>query len=497
MYKLVPLKTKPGFKNNGTAYQSKERWLAGNFVRFFQDTIQPIGGWSKRTLTGATIQGVPRHAVQFKLNTGETAVCVGTTGGLYVIVSNVVYDITPADEVSAGLPTTDLIWSLDVFGSWVIAVAARNATTLAAGQMYEWHGNTGAVATTIVNGPLVSGLGRVGASIRSVVITAERFVVALGGYTPGITALLHAQSAIDRLVFWADQESTASADWTSSATNQAGDFPLASSGSLQQGKRSRGTTLLWTTHDLWSMEFIGGELIYRFALVGDSCGSISKHAVASNDTQHFWMGHNGFFMYDGFVKPIPCEVQDYVFGSLNRTYAHYIWAYANTAFGEITWHYPSANATECDRYVTYNYREDHWVFGTLARTAGVSFTAPGVVPVLFKDNADLFDHETGTGRNNEGTPSAESGPFEIADGDNLVALQKVIPDDKTVGDVNLTLYTAPNPDTAETTSGPYTLAAQTSIRLKGRQIRMKLTEAAANAWRVGVIRIGVLQSTRR
>jgi hypothetical protein len=79
----------------------------------------------------------------------------------------------------------------------------------------------------------------------------------------------------------------------------------------------------------------------------------------------------------------------------------------------------------------------------------------------------------------------------------LVSLQKVVPDDKTVGDVSLTVYTAPNPDTTETEHGPYTLTAQTSIRLKARQIRVKLTEAVATGWRVGTVRLGVLQSSRR
>jgi hypothetical protein len=117
--------------------------------------------------------------------------------------------------------------------------------------------------------------------------------------------------------------------------------------------------------------------------------------------------------------------------------------------------------------------------------------------VFLNSTCEIFDHETGTGRNNEGTPSLESGPLELEDGDHLVQIQRIIPDDDTVGDVNLTLYTAPNPDTAETTNGPYTLTASTSLRVKARQIRLKLTEAVATAWRVGVIRLGVVKSSRR
>jgi len=209
------------------------------------------------------------------------------------------------------------------------------------------------------------------------------------------------------------------------------------------------------------------------------------------------MGHQQFFKYDGFTQPIPCEVQDYVFGSFNRSYAHLVWCFSNPVYGEVTWFYPHTAQTTCTRYVTYNYRENHWVYGTLSRHAGVSMIPPNPNPILINSAAAIFTHETGTGRNSEGTPSLESGPMELGNGDNLVQIQSVLPDDKTVGDVNLTLYTAPNPDTAETSNGPYTLTARTTLRMKARQIRVKLSEAVASAWRVGVIRLGVVQSSRR
>jgi hypothetical protein len=170
----------------------------------------------------------------------------------------------------------------------------------------------------------------------------------------------------------------------------------------------------------------------------------------------------------------------------------------NPTFGEITWFYPHAAQTEVTRYVTYNYRENHWVTGDLARTTGISSqSGTTVFPVMCSAAAAVFDHESGYARNSEGTPSLESGPMEIGDGDTLVSVQKVVPDDKTVGDVALTLFAAPNPDTAESAHGPYTLTAMTSVRVKARQLRVKLVEAVATAWRVGVIRLGVMPSGRR
>lgn len=482
-------------RNTGTVYQSKGRWYTGNFVRFFQDTIQPIGGWSARSLSGATISGVPRAMVLYQRQTGSAAtpaLVIATTRGLYVIVSGVKYDITPA---AIGSTVTARHWQLDVFGNYLVAVDIQVPGD--AGRMYYWAGDTGSVA---VNMPDYFDSASSPYAVYGVVASPERFLVALGGpfqktKTSGTSGLSQ-----PRTVMWASQETGFTAgDWTPGTTNTAGSLPLSTDGQLVCGRRTRNGTLIWTTTDLWLMTHIGGEFVHRIDQAGARCGIISPNAAVVNDTAAFWMGHQGFYTYDGFVKPLPCDVHDYVFGSLNRTYTHYIWAMENPVFGEITWFYPHAAQTEITRYVTYNYRENHWVTGALARTCGVPLQ-PGnstIGPVMCNPSASVFDHETGTGRNSEGTPSLESGPIEIGDGDRLLEIQKVLPDDKTVGDVNLTLYGAFQPDASETSYGPTTLTAQTSLRVKARQIRVKLTEAVANAWRVGVIRLGVIASSRR
>jgi hypothetical protein len=482
--KLLPLKLPPGMRNTGTVYQSKGRWYSGNFVRFFQDTIQPIGGWSQVTTSGATMAGVPTAAlcwVPDKVGTAQVAVtAIGTTRGLYILSGTVLYDITPADI------TTDIanrIWTLDTFGAYLIAASTVKGAYASSTGPYVWQCDTSAVAAVMS-----------GAMIRpqAVVSTPERFVFQLGGVsaTPEFTGV-----PSTRTVYWPSQETID--DWTPSAINTAGEFNLSTDGALVAGAKIRGATMLWTTTDVWTATYIGGEFVYRFDKAGTNCGLIAPNAKAVIDTAAYWMGQQQFFVYDGFVRPLPCDVQDYVFGSFNRAYAHLVWCYPNPVFGEITWHYPDAAATTCTRYVTHNYRENHWVYGTLTRHAGITAIPPAVNPVLLNASGAIFTHETGTSRNGEGTPSLESGPLEIEDGDHLVQIQSVLPDDKTVGDVNLTIYTAPNPDTAETSNGPYTLTARTTLRVKARQVRLKLTEAVAAAWRVGVIRLGVIKSSKR
>lgn len=299
-----------------------------------------------------------------------------------------------------------------------------------------------------------------------------------------------------RRVYWASQETISV--WGPLATNTAGSFDLATDGVLMCGKATRGQTLLWTTTDLWAMTYIGGDLVYAFARVGNNCGIISQHAAVVLDTAAHWMGFGKFFLYNGYVATNPCEVSDYVFGNFNNAQASKVWALANPLFGEVTWHYPSAAATECDSYVTYNYLEDHWSFGVLARSCGVTQQAGAVppVPVLIGADGRIYDHETGNARTGASV-FLESGPAQMGEGDTVMRLQRIVPDDKTQGDVQISLYTSMYPNAAETLNGPYTLTSPTSIRLTARQVRIRLQEAVATAWRVGVIRIGAIAGGRR
>ena len=210
------------------------------------------------------------------------------------------------------------------------------------------------------------------------------------------------------------------------------------------------------------------------------------------------MGLNGFFAYDGYVLPIPCDVQDYVFGSLNRANAYKITAFLNAAFGEATWFYPSAGAANNDRYVTYNTRERHWTFGTLARSAGVSF-APGVSvgPVLLGSDGTIYDHETGNARGGAAA-FVESGPVEIGSGDTVCSVNRLIPDENNLGEVQLTVYGQYRPMGTEVTYGPFAMVNEpANVRVKARQVRLRFAEVVATAWRVGVMRVGIVLGGRR
>jgi hypothetical protein len=359
-------------------------------------------------------------------------------------------------------------WSFDNFGELLIGCSTADT------KIYEWDLNTANDFVAVTNAP----------TAKAIVVTPERMLVALGA------------AGDRRLIQWSDQDDRT--NWTIGPASLAGNFPLPGSGELMAGGRGKDETLVWTDTDLWQMQFVGGDTFYRVRQVGSNCGLISRHSFAMLGSKAIWMGKRGFFTYDGFVRDVPSEVGDYVFDDFNVIQRSKVYAVPVSEFGEVWWFYPSANSLENDRYVAFNYIHGFWMFGDLARTAGID-RSPNQFPLMMEPTNSttntLLEHERGTDMGGL-VPFAESGPVEIAEGDTVMTVTYIIPDDKTLGDVQAQLFMKFHPDGPETSFGPFTLSAQTSIRKTARQVRLRV-EQVNPGWRVGVPRLDVERGGRR
>jgi hypothetical protein len=491
---LVPIKIPAGVYRNGTEYQSAGRWYDSNLVRWFENTLRPWGGWRKRSTSQMT--GSCRGLLTWKSNSGGRYIAFGTHSKLYVMDDNsVLKDVTPsgftvgrADALSGtgygyntygsfayGVARPDIgsvapatTWSLDTWGEYLIGCSDTD------GKLYEWQldFSTPTLAAAITNAPT---------GCQAVMSTAERFVFALGA------------SSNARKVAWCDQEDNTV--WTPSATNQAGDFEINSVGSLKCGKRVRGINLLFTDVDVHVATYIGLPYVYSFEKAGSGCGVISAQAVAAIDTAAIWMSRSGFWIYDGYVKPLASDVGDYIFQNINYSQASKVYAVHNSKYGEIIWFYPSSASNENDSAVTYNYREGHWALTTLSRTAG---TDRGVFvnPVMISSDGYVYEHEVGFAYDGA-VPFVESGPYEIGSGENIMSVRQVIPDEQTLGEVVVSFKTRMYPTSTESTYGPYAAAQPTDVRFSARQVKIRYTGNLLDDWRVGVNRMDVVPMGKR
>ena len=492
----IPLKIPPGIYRNGTEYQSSGRWYDANLVRWYENTLRPINGWRKRVTAQTAMTGKCRGLITWRDNTNDRWIVAGTHTNLYVMnEAGTLKDITPtgftagiADGTSYtgygygtygsyayGVQRPDLgsvvsatTWSLDTWGEYLIACSSAD------GKIYEWQVGfaTPTLAAAITNAPT---------GCNAVMVTADRIVFALGaGGNP-------------RKVAWCDQENNTV--WTAAIDNLAGDYELATPGTLMAGKRVKGVNLLFTDLDVHTAQYIGAPFVYGFDKAGSGCGLISAQSVAAIDTAAIWMSSSGFWMYDGYVKPLPCDVSDYVFNDINLTQKSKIYAVHLSQFGEIWWFYPSNDSNENDSYVSYNYREGHWNIGTLSRLAGAD-AGVFTYPLMVDSSGYIYEHEVGFAYDSA-TLFAQSGPIELGTGENIMNVRQIIPDEQTLGEAVVSFKSRFYPTGAESSYGPYTAANPTSVRFSGRQVEVKVTGNTLADWRVGVMRLEATAGGRR
>jgi hypothetical protein len=490
---LIPLKLQPGMFRNGTDYEQSNRWQNGSLVRWSEGSLRPVGGWT--AFTSTTLSGAPRGMHGWRANDGDDNIAVSTYNKLYYISASAgVTDITPAGLVAGAEDATQntgygggfyglgiysaprtpsatyapaTTWSLDNWGEYLVACSVDD------GKLYEWQLNPANPAAVITNAP-VDNIG--------LVVTEERFIFALGaGGNP-------------RKVAWCDREDNTL--WTPDATNEAGDIELQTSGSIKSGIRVRGRTLIVTDADAHIATYQGPPYVYGFERIGSACGTEAPLSLIGVDHMAFWMGQKGFFMFDGSLpREINCDVSDYVFKDINTNQISKVVATHNSRFSEVWWFYPSADSLENNRYVTFDYKDNIWSFGVLSRTSGID---TGILryPVWADATGILYFHEYGYNHNGESV-FIESGPISLGNGDQVMKVNQVIPDELTQGGVNMTFKTRFYPNDTEREYGPFSAANPTDVRFTGRQIRVRYDSQVSTDWRVGTFRVEASGGGRR
>jgi hypothetical protein len=191
-----------------------------------------------------------------------------------------------------------------------------------------------------------------------------------------------------------------------------------------------------------------------------------------------------------------CDVLDYIQNNVSQQQRSKVYAIANNQFGEIWWFYPSATSNEVDSYVVYNYREQHWSIGSLARTAG---TDRGVFnyPLMVSTDGYIYEQEVGT-EYDGAAPYAQTGPIEFGNGERLMVARQLIADEKMQGSVGVQFKTRFTPLGDEVVKTYAIDSPYTPVRFTGRQIEMRITGATPSTdWRVGTMRLDAVSGGQR
>ena len=144
---LIPLDLPAGVYRNGTDLQSQGRWRDSNLVRWFDNTLRPIGGWRTRSDTASA--GQVRGLHSWIANNSDRWIAAGSYNKLYAYSgAGARYDITPTgltagnedalqpvgygnafygleyygiarQEVTTIVPATT--WAMDSWGEYLVA----------------------------------------------------------------------------------------------------------------------------------------------------------------------------------------------------------------------------------------------------------------------------------------------------------------------------------------------------------------------------------------
>jgi len=393
-------------------------------------------------------------------------------------------------------------WSLDNFGEDLIATVLDGGTFI-----WDTSGGLSNRATALSNAPT--------ASRFSLVSTDTRHLLIFGTET----TIGNTSTQDDLLFRFSDREDAT--DYTPVSTNEAGSLRISDGSRIVGAVKSAGQILVWTDTSLHGVQFVGTPFTFGLRQLGANAGLIAQHAAIEVNGVAYWMSDDAFYLYDGVVKKMPCSVQDFVFDNISYTNKNDIAVGLNTAYNEIIWYYPSANATQIDRAVAYNYLEGTWYTVSLGRTTWLGAYVYES-PIATEYNASLtanistilgltagasfvYEHEQGNNQADGTAISAflETGSVEIADGDQLMSVSKLVPDFTNLANTmtaTLTLEQYPQSSSNVTTSGSITSTTEKiNVRGRGRAVKIKYETSTVNdtPWRLGSQKLQLRPDGRR
>jgi hypothetical protein len=350
---------------------------------------------------------------------------------------------------------------------------------------------------------------------------SSRFIIVFGTNDYGSTTI------DPMLIRWSGQNDIY--NWTPDPTNQAGFTRLSHGSEIVCAVQTRQEIFVLTDSAAYSLQYLGPPFVWAAQLLGDNISIVGQNAIVIASGIVYWMGVDKFYMYDGRVQTLNCDLRRYVFQDFNISQASQVMCGTNEGFNEVWWFYCSANATQNNRYVVYNYLEKVWYYGTMSRSAWID-SGLRDYPMGTTYDADagtglVVYHENGINDNATATTAPidayiSSSEFDIGDGHNFGFVWRVLPDltfqnstntpTGSTPSVAMTLYGLANSGSGVTSTASQPVAksstyviteeftGQIFTRMRGRQMIFKISSNQINtAWQLGAPRIDIRPDGRR
>jgi hypothetical protein len=238
------------------------------------------------------------------------------------------------------------------------------------------------------------------------------------------------------------------------------------------------------------------------------------------------MGVDKFYIYDGRVNTLSCDLRQYVFSDINPEQYEQVFAGTNEGFNEVWWFYCASGSTTLDKYVVYNYLEKIWYYGTMERSAWLDSGIQQYPIAATYDNNVVYQEngvDDGTAGVNALLPIdayITSSEFDIEDGHDFGFVWRIVPDitfrNSTATSPTATMYLIPLTNSGSGYNNPTSVAGsdnaavtrtavlpveqftgQIYTRVRGRQMAFKLESTTLGTqWQLGAPRVDIRKDGR-
>lgn len=490
----------PGVANETSKRRNKINWREVNLVRWDGSTMLPVGGWNRLNYSAfasnirAAFRWTDNNNIQYTAYLCEEHCYVDDGSGTLI-------DITPEDGIA---PPSDLsvggwgdgAYSDSTYGTPRDGMVSRlsvappaytldnwgqelRVMTTADGRLLRWDPSSPSDPLVAVTGAPVGN--------HSFVVTPDRFIILFGsGGDP---------SRFD----WCDQEDDT--DWTPSTTSKAGGFNVEPAATIVSHCLSPTGVLMFTSRLAYTIQSVGLPYVFGYDKLPSECPPpYSPAAIASTPEGDIWFAINGFWLFNGVnAAPILCPIWDWINNSINKSVSRYTASMVDIVAKFELWLFFAAgdDATQNNRVVIHNYRDQTWSMGTLARTCGVA--SPNDPNPILASVDTVYRHEDGYNYDGADLPWAETHTFN-APGGALTTVKQMLPDVEGASAIQFKFVKRANPASdVETTSAAKLVRSNgyVDVRETARDMRMRVETIVGATWSLGPIEVDMTARGRK
>lgn len=162
-------------------------------------------------------------------------------------------------------------------------------------------------------------------------------------------------------------------------TNSAGFNDLTNAkGIIVDGVPLRDMFIIYTTNDVFNMQYIGGNAIFRFTKLFNNSGLIAPECAVEYEGNHFVVAPDDIYVHNGSTKKsvVSGRVKERLIKEITSVNAAATKVFANASSKEIWITYVAegseAGASHCNKAAIWNWEYSTWTFHDLPAVTDVS-----------------------------------------------------------------------------------------------------------------------------